>query len=74
MTYLKEAVAHYHELLTDAELATASQKLLDEGLESSKLIFGGRRLTPYLRPHFVTDTDWSKIVTTCETVFVRCKK
>ncbi len=71
---LKRAVAYYHELLDDAELASASQKLLDEGLESSKLIFGGRRLTPYLRPHFVTESDWSKIVTTCETVFGALQK
>ncbi len=71
---LKQAVAHYHKLLEDNDLASASQKLLDEGLESSKLIFGGRRLTPYLRPHFVTESDWSKIVTTCETVFVALQK
>src|SRR5580765_8520900 len=71
---LKEAVAYYHELLTDADLAAASQKLLDEGLESSKLIFGGRRLSPYLRPHFVTENDWSTITTTCETVFGALQK
>ncbi len=71
---LKDAVAYYHELLNDSDLASASQKLLDEGLESSKLIFGGRRLTPYLRPHFVTENDWSKIVTTCETVFGALQK
>lgn len=71
---LKDAVAYYHELLNDAELASVSQQLLDEGLESSKLIFGGRRLTPYLRPHFVTHGDWSKIVTTCEVVFGALQK
>lgn len=71
---LKAAVDHYHELLNDSDLASASQRLLDEGLESSKLIFGGRRLTPYLRPHFVTSTDWSKIITTCETVFSALQK
>jgi len=71
---LKEAVAYYHELLNDSELASSSQKLLDEGLETSKLIFGGRRLTPYLRPHFVTENDWAKIVTTCETVFGALQK
>jgi hypothetical protein len=71
---LKDAVSHYHELLKDAELARSSQKLLDEGLESSKLIFAGRRLTPYLRPHFVTDSDWAKITTTCETVFGALQK
>ena len=71
---LKDAVAYYHELLADVELASSSQKVLDEGLESSKLIFGGRRLTPYLRPHFVTESDWSKIVMTCETVFGALQK
>lgn len=71
---LKEAVAYYHELLNDSDLASSSQRLLDEGLESSKLIFGGRRLTPYLRPHFVTESDWSKIVATCETVFGALQK
>jgi len=54
---LREAVAFYHELLGNPELAAESQRVLDEGLESSKLIFGGRRLSPYLRPHFVTATD-----------------
>lgn len=71
---LEKAIAHYHELLNDTDLASASQKLLDEGLESSKLIFGGRRLTPYLRPHFVTEGDWSRVVTTCETVFGALQK
>ncbi len=71
---IKEAVAYYHELLNDADLATASQKLLDEGLESSKLIFGGRRLSPYLRPHFVMESDWSMITTTCKTIFGALQK
>ena len=71
---LKEAVDYYHELLNDADLAAVSQKLLDEGLESSKLIFGGRRLSPYLRPHFVTESDWSRISTTCETIFGALQK
>ena len=71
---LKEAVAYYHELLNDADLAASSQKMLDEQLESSKLIFGGRRLSPYLRPHFVTETGWSRITTTCETIFGALQK
>ncbi len=71
---LKEAVAYYHELLNDDALATASQKMLDEQLESSKLIFGGRRLSPYLRPHFVMESDWQLIRKTCETVFGALQK
>lgn len=71
---LKEAVAYYHELLEDAELAEASRRELDEGLENARLIFGGRRLSPYLRPHFVTEADWTRIVKICETIFVALQK
>ncbi|MGE3468568.1 MAG: hypothetical protein AB7J13_16725 [Pyrinomonadaceae bacterium] len=66
---LKAAVEYYNELLKDTQLATASQEMLDEGLESSRLIFGGRRLSPYLRPHFVMADDWQKITAICETIF-----
>ena len=71
---LKDAVNYYNELLDDSDMASSSQRLLDEGLESSKLIFGGRRLSPYLRPHFVTASDWSMIRKTCETVFGALQK
>jgi len=70
----KEAVQHYHELLNDTSLAAASVATLDAGLESSKLIFGGRRLSPYLRPHFVSASDWRQIKRVCETVFSALNK
>ncbi len=71
---LKQAVAHYHELLLDPAIAEESLKILDDGLEKNKLIFGGRRLTPYLRPHFVTEDDWSMIQATCEIVWSALQK
>ncbi len=71
---LKDAVDYYHNLLNDTELAASSQKLLDEGLESSKLIFGGRRLSPYLRPHFVLEKDWRMIRATGEIIFGALQK
>lgn len=71
---LKEAVAYYHELLEDYELAESSRLALDEGLEGARLIFGGRRLSPYLRPHFVTETDWQRVVQICETVWSALQK
>lgn len=71
---LKEAVAYYHELLEDAELAEASRRELDEGLERARLIFGGRRLSPYLRPHFVTEADWNRVKNICETIFAALQK
>ena len=71
---LKEAVAHYHQLLEDYELAESSRLALDEGLEGARLIFGGRRLTPYLRPHFVTEADWQRVVVICETIWSALQK
>ncbi|HJR07330.1 MAG TPA: hypothetical protein VJ842_08740 [Pyrinomonadaceae bacterium] len=71
---LHEAVEHYHQLLADNDLAEASRKMLDEGLERAKLIFGGRRLSPYLRPHFVTETDFARIERVCEVVWGAIQK
>src|SRR5438094_952468 len=71
---LSDAVAHYHELLNDPELAQTSLSLLDQGLERAKLIFGGRRLSPYLRPHFVTEEDFGQVVRVCETVWNAIEK
>ncbi|HEX8473572.1 MAG TPA: hypothetical protein VF666_06035 [Pyrinomonadaceae bacterium] len=71
---LHEAVDYYHQLLADDELAESSRAMLDEGLERAKLIFGGRRLSPYLRPHFVTSTDFARITRICETVWSAIQK
>src|SRR6059058_6716907 len=71
---LSEAVNHYHELLKDRELAQSSLALLDEGLERARLIFGGRRLSPYLRPHFVTETDFARVTRICETIWSAIQK
>ncbi|HEX7998494.1 MAG TPA: hypothetical protein VF528_08900 [Pyrinomonadaceae bacterium] len=71
---LHNAVSHYHELLTEGDLAESSRKMLDEGLESARLIFGGRRLSPYLRPHFVTESDWARVTRICETVWSAIQK
>jgi hypothetical protein len=69
-----EAVARYHDLLANQNLAAESISVLDEGLEKAKLIFGGRRLSPYLRPHFVSETDFARITDVCETVWSAIQK
>jgi uncharacterized circularly permuted ATP-grasp superfamily protein len=69
-----EAVARYHELLADHDLAESSRATLDQGLERAKLIFGGRRLSPYLRPHFVSETDFARICQICEIVWSAIQK
>jgi hypothetical protein len=71
---LQEAVEFYHQLLQDAEVAESSRLMLDEGLERAKLIFGGRRLSPYLRPHFVTEEDFARVTRVCETVWGAIQK
>ena len=71
---LSEAVALYHDLLKDEELAQSSLTMLDEGLERARLIFGGRRLSPYLRPHFVTEEDFARVRHICETVWNAIEK
>ena len=71
---LKDAVAYYHELLNDEDLAQASFDFLHDGLERNKLIFGGRPLCPYLRPHFVTEADWERATKVCETVWSALQK
>jgi hypothetical protein len=71
---LNQAVAHYHELLNDRDLASESLALLDAGLENAKLIFGGRRLSPYLRPHFVAEDDFAQVIRVCETVWSAIEK
>ncbi len=69
-----EAVTHYHDLLSNNDLAESSRVLLDQGLDDAKLIFGGRRLSPYLRPHFVSETDFARICQVCETVWSAIEK
>jgi hypothetical protein len=71
---LERAVAYYHELLEDEDLASTSKQLLDNGLEAGNLKFGGRRLSPYLRPHFVTESDWIRVKAICETIFAALQK
>src|SRR5438552_15139669 len=71
---VSDAVSHYHELLNDEDLAQSSLAMLDAGLERAKLSFGGRLLSPYLRPHFVDEGDFAQVVRVCETVWGAIEK
>ena len=70
----REAIARYHDLLSSADLAEESRAMLDEGLERAKLIFGGRRLSPYLRPHFVSEENFLRARQVCEIVWSAIEK
>jgi hypothetical protein len=69
-----DAIEYYHQLLANADLAESSRQMLDDGLESARLIFGGRRLSPYLRPHFVAEADWNNAKQTCEIIWSALQK
>ena len=69
-----DAVARYHQLLEDQTLAESSRGMLAQGLAEAKLIFGGRPLSPYLRPHFVSETDFAFVRQVCETVWSAIQK
>lgn len=71
---LSQAVRRYHDLLADESILRDSQAMLDQGLETSRLIFGGRRLSPYLRPHFVTEEDFQRVTRISETVWSAIQK
>jgi hypothetical protein len=47
---MRDAIAAYHDLLSDAQLAADSQGMLDEQLHRHGLVFGGRPLCTVLRP------------------------
>lgn len=71
---VNRAVSRYHTLLAERDLEEASRAMLDEGLDRAKLIFGGRRLSPYLRPHFVFEEDFARVTRACETVWSAIQK
>jgi hypothetical protein len=38
-------------------------------MKDAQFVFGGRMLSPYLRPHFVTRDEWRRMTEACETVW-----
>src|SRR5579859_7398494 len=57
MAALREAIEHYHGLLTD-DVATASQAQLDDQQKRRNLYFGQRPLCTILRPRFLTPEQY----------------
>jgi hypothetical protein len=51
---MHQAISHYHDLLSDPELAQASHAMLEDQLRRHNLVFGDRALCTVLRPRFLT--------------------
>jgi hypothetical protein len=58
----REAIAAYHELLTDNALAQETSALLSSQLSARGLVFGGRPLATVLRPRFVTREEYDRVI------------
>lgn len=71
---LHRAVDRYHELLASGDTAERSLAHMRDGFERAGLIFGGRPLSPYLRPHFVLKRDWERISVVCEALWTCVQK
>jgi uncharacterized circularly permuted ATP-grasp superfamily protein len=60
------AVAYYDELLRSTPgLIERTKDQLWQRLEDARFVFGGRMLSPYLRPHFVTRLQFDHIASIC---------
>lgn len=68
--------AHDYNALIERKpaLLEESRAFLEQQLKEVQFVFGGRMLSPYLRPHFVTRREWQQITKTCETVWSAIEK
>lgn len=70
-----QAAHDYNSLIErNPVLLEESRAFLTERMNDVRFVFGGRMLSPYLRPHFVTRPEWSEITTACETVWGAIEK
>jgi len=70
-----QAANEYNSLIErDPALLDESRAYLTHRLNEVRFVFGGRMLSPYLRPHFVTRYQWQQITHTCETIWSAIEK
>lgn len=73
---MSSQAAHDYNALIEMKpsLLEESRVVLEQRLREMRFVFGGRMLSPYLRPHFVTRNEWQQITSTCETVWGAIEK
>ena len=70
MTQLGEAIARYHKLIESAPFKDLSwATALHEQMAAAHLTEGGRPISPFLRPHFVTRRRYNTLVKAAEALF-----
>lgn len=70
MTQLNEAVARYHRILeSESYRDLAWVEALEQKLHASHLTIGNRRVSPVLRPHFITQRQYGNLVKAAEYLY-----
>ena len=70
MTQLNEAVARYHRILeSDICKDLSWVDALQEKMRNHHLTTGGQRVSPVLRPHFVTQRQYTNLAKAAETLY-----
>ena len=70
-----QAAHDYNSLIElKPQLLEESRAFLEQRLNEVQFVFGGRMLSPYLRPHFVTRGEWQKITDRCQVVWGAIEK
>ncbi|MBY0489501.1 MAG: circularly permuted type 2 ATP-grasp protein [Gemmatimonadaceae bacterium] len=65
---MSSAIAQYHDLLAQGDLAAASAEALEQQLRKQGLYFGDRALCSVLRPRFLTMAEYRHIAVACRLV------
>lgn len=65
-----EAIKTYHDrLLNSPDLLSQTRDKLVKRFEEVRFIFGGRMLSPYLRPHFIDREIFDHVTSVCEEIW-----
>jgi hypothetical protein len=66
----RESIDYYNELLASSpELLKRTKDDMWKQLNDVQFIFGGRMLSPYLRPHFIAREDFDRVTQVCEEIW-----
>jgi len=66
----RDAINYYNELLQSSpELLARTKDDIWKQLNEVQFIFGGRMLSPYLRPHFIARNDFDHVTSVCEEIW-----
>lgn len=71
---IKAGIEAFNALLDESSLVQESAEMLNSQAVDRQIAFGGRPLSPYLRPHFLSHPQWSAILSAVRHVYAACEK